>query len=106
MPTVNPVEAVKFLTPKIKSQDKVACFSLRQAPSGEKSDINRMSSKQTSLLRVDIKSPSDDASQDETSVQRSWRLNSEQFIDSIIAATKRKSMLKGTVEDRLKVKNL
>ncbi len=62
-----------------------------------------MSSKQTSLLRVDIKSPSVDVSQDETSVQRSWRLNSEQFIDSItlIAAAKRKSMLK---EKQLKLK--
>jgi hypothetical protein len=95
-PEVNHVEEVEFLTPKRKSQDKVACFSLRQAPSREKSDFNRMSSKQTSLLRIDIKSPSVDASQDETSVQRSWRLNSEQFIDSIplIAAEKRKSMLK------------
>jgi hypothetical protein len=55
-----------------------------------------MSSKQTSLLRVDIKSPSDDASQIETSEQRSCSLNSEQFIDSIplIAMAKRNSMLK------------
>jgi hypothetical protein len=109
-PEVNPVEAVEFLTPKIKSQDKVACFSLRQAPSGEKSDINRMSSKQTSLLRVDIKSPSDDASQDGTSVKCSWRLNLEQFNDFIIAAALEESMLKinqlKMVKNRLKVKNL
>jgi hypothetical protein len=59
---VNHVEAVEFLTQEIKSQDKVACCSLRQAPSREKSDFNRTSSKQTSLLTVDIKSPSNDAS--------------------------------------------
>jgi hypothetical protein len=53
-----------------------------------------MSSKQMSLFRVDIKSPSDDASQDGTSVQSSWRLNSEEFIDSIIAAAKKKSEIK------------
>jgi hypothetical protein len=109
-PAVNPVEEVEFLTPKRKSQDKVACCSLRQAPSGEKSDFNRMSSKQTSLLRVDIKSPSDDASQDGTSVQCSWRLNSEQFNDFIIAAALEKSRLKinqlKMVENRLKAKNL
>jgi hypothetical protein len=103
-------DTVEFLTPNKKSQDKVACFSLRQAPSGEKSDINRMSSKQTSLFRVDIKSPSDDASQDGTSVQSSWRLNSERFIDSIIAAAKKNSMLKHNqlimVEYRFKVKHL
>ncbi len=67
---------------------------MKQAPSGETSEINTMSSKQTSLFRVDIKSPSDDASQDGTSVQSSWRLNSEGFIDSIIAAAKRKSEMK------------
>jgi hypothetical protein len=88
---VNQAKTVEFLTPKWMSQDKVACFSLKQAPSRRKSDFNRTSTKQTSLLRVDIKSPSDDASQDGTSVQTSWRLNSEQFIDSIIAAAKRKS---------------
>jgi len=80
---VNHVEAVEFLTQEIKSQDKVACCSLRQAPSREKSDFNGMSSKQTSLFRIDIKSPSVDESQNETSVRCSWRLNSEQFIDSI-----------------------
>ncbi len=103
---VNPVEEVEFLTPNKMSQDKVACFSLKQAPSRRKSksDFNRTSTKQTSLLRVDIKSPSDDASQDETSVQCSWRLNSEQFIDSIplIAAAKRKSMLKNKQVQNLK----
>jgi hypothetical protein len=88
---------------QVEEVDKVACYSLRQAPSRRKSEMQKMSSKQTSLLRVDIKSPSVDASQDETSVQRSWRLNSEQFIDSItlIAAAKRKSMLK---EKQLKLK--
>ena len=65
---------VKTVVNQVEEIDKVACFSLRQAPSGEKSDFNRMSSKQTSLSRVDIKSPSDDASQNETSVQNSWRL--------------------------------
>jgi hypothetical protein len=87
-------KVVKFLTPNKKSQDKVACFSLRQAPSGETSEINKMSSKQTSLFRVDIKSSSDDVSQNGTSVQSSWRLNPEGFIDSIIAAAKRKSEMK------------
>jgi hypothetical protein len=65
-----------------------------------------MSSKQTSLLRVDIKSPSDDASQDGTSVQ----LDSEQLNDFTIDAALEKSMLKinqlKLVENRLKVKNL
>jgi hypothetical protein len=87
-------DTVEFLIPDRKSQDKVARFSLRQAPSGETSDITKMSSKQTSLFRVNIKSSSDDASQDGTSVQSSWRLNSEGFIDSIIAAAKRKSEMK------------
>ncbi len=53
-----------------------------------------MSSKQTSLFRVDIKSPSDDASHTGTSVQNSWRLNSEEFIDYIRAAAKRNSEMK------------
>ncbi len=91
---VNQAKTVEFLTPKWMSQDKVACFSLKQAPSRRKSEMQKMSSKQTSLFRVDIKSPSVDASQDETSVQSSWRLNSEGFIDSIIAAAKRKSEMK------------
>ncbi len=95
-PAVNHIEAVEFITPEIKSQDKVACCSLRQAPSRVKSDFNRMSSKQTSLFRINIKSPSVDASQNKTSVRRSLSLNSDQLIDSIplIAAAKRKSMLK------------
>jgi hypothetical protein len=83
---------------------------LKQAPYRGKSDFNRTSTKQTSLLRVDIKSPSDDASQNETSVQYSWRLNSEQLNDFIIAKALEKSMLKinqlKMVENRLKVKNL
>jgi hypothetical protein len=88
-------DTTKTVVNQVEVVDKVACYSLRQAPR-RKSEMQKMSSKQTSLLRVDIKSPSVDASQDETSVQRSWRLNSEQFIDSIplIAAAKRKSMLK------------
>jgi hypothetical protein len=49
------INVIQFLTPKRKSQEKVACFSLKQAPSREKSDLNRMSSQQTSLLRVDNK---------------------------------------------------
>jgi hypothetical protein len=53
-----------------------------------------MSAKQTSLLKIDIKSPSDDASQNGTSVQNRWRMNSEAFIDSIRAATKKKSEMK------------
>jgi hypothetical protein len=65
-------DTVEFLTPDRKSQDKVARFSLRQAPSGETSEILNLSSKQTSLFRVDIKSPSDDESQEGTSVQCSW----------------------------------
>jgi hypothetical protein len=101
---VNQAKTVEFLTPKWMSLDKVDCFSLKQAPSRRKSDFNKMSTKQTSLLRVDIKSPSDDASQNETSVQCSWRLNSEQFIDSIplIASAKRKSMLKNKHVQNLK----
>ena len=89
-------DTVKTTVNQAKAVDKIACFSLKQAPSGEKSDFNRMSSKQTSLSRIDIKSPSDDVSQIETSVQRSWRLNSEKYIDStpLIAAAKRNSMLK------------
>ncbi len=67
---------------------------MKQAPPEEKSDFNRMSSKQTSLFRVDIKSPSDDASQNGTSVQNSWRLNSKEFIVSIRAAANRKSEMK------------
>jgi hypothetical protein len=67
---------------------------LRQAPWREKSDFNRRSIEQMSLFRVNFKSPSVDASQDETSVQNSWRLKSEGFIDSIIAAAKRKSEMK------------
>jgi hypothetical protein len=58
---------------QVEEVDKVACFSLRQAPSEGKSDFNRMSSKQTSLLGVDIKTPSVDASQDENSSRREWR---------------------------------
>jgi hypothetical protein len=91
---VNQAKTVEFLTPKWISQDKVACFSLKQAPSRRKSEMQKMSSKQKSLLRVDIKSPSDDASQNGTSVQNSWRLNLEEFIDSIRAAAKRKSEMK------------
>jgi hypothetical protein len=91
---VNQAKTVEFLTPKWISQDKVACFSLKQAPSRRKSEMQKMSSKQKSLLRVDIKSPSDDASQNGTSVQNSWRLNLEEFIDSIRAAAKRKPEMK------------
>jgi hypothetical protein len=87
-------DTAKTAVHQVDEVEKVACFSLRQAPSEEKSDFNRMSSKQTSLLRDDIKSPSDDASQNETSVQNSWRLNSEEFINSIRAAAKRKSEMK------------
>jgi hypothetical protein len=105
IPTLAPVDTVKkesieiddtakTAVNQVKEVDKIACRSLKQAPSEEKSDLNRMSSKQTSLLREDIKSPSDDASQNETSVQNSWRLNSEEFIDSIRAAVKRKSEMK------------
>ena len=49
------IHVIQFLTPKRKSQEKVACFSLKQTPSREKSDFNIMSSQQTSLLRVDNK---------------------------------------------------
>ena len=63
-------DTVKTVVKQVEEIDKVACFSLRQAPSEEKSDFNRMSSKQTSLLRIDIKSTSVDASQDETSSRR------------------------------------
>ena len=42
------INVIQFLTPKRKSQEK-------EAPSREKSDLNRMSSQQTSLLRVDNK---------------------------------------------------
>jgi hypothetical protein len=49
------IHVIQFLTPKRKSLEKVTCFSLKQAPSEEKSDFNRMSSQQTSLLRVDNK---------------------------------------------------
>ncbi len=56
-------DTVKTAVNQAKAVDKIACFSLKQAPSGEKSDFNRMSSKQTSLSRIDIKSPSDDVSQ-------------------------------------------
>jgi hypothetical protein len=87
-------DTVKTAVNQVETVNKVACCSLKQAPSEEKSDFNRMTSQQTSLFRVDIKSPSDDASQDETSVQCSWRLNSEQFINSINAAAKRKSEMK------------
>jgi hypothetical protein len=87
-------ETVKTEVNQVETVDKVACLSLRQTPSEEKSDLNRMSSKQTSLFRVDIKSPSDDASHTGTSVQNSWRLNSEEFIDSIRAAAKRNSEMK------------
>ena len=66
-------DMVKTVVNQVEEIDKVACFSLRQAPSEGKSDFNRMSSKQTSLLRIDIKSPSVDASQDETSSRREWR---------------------------------
>jgi len=66
-------DTVKTVVNQVEEVDKVACFSLRQAPSEEKSDFNRMSSKQTSLLRIDIKSPSVDASQDENSSRREWR---------------------------------
>ena len=66
-------DMVKTVVNQVKEIDKVACFSLRQAPSEGKSDFNKMSSKQTSLLRIDIKSPSVDASQDENSSRREWR---------------------------------
>jgi hypothetical protein len=103
-------DTVKTAVNQVETVDKVACFSLKQAPSRRKSDFNRTSTKQTSLLRVDIKSPSDDASQDETSVQCSWRLNSEQLNDFIIAEALKKSRLKinqlKMVENSLKVKNL
>jgi hypothetical protein len=92
--TVNHAKEIEFLTPKRKRQDKVACFSLKQAPYRRKSEMQKMSSKQTSLLRVDIKTPSDDASQNGTSVQNSWRINLEEFIDSIRAAKKGKSEMK------------
>ncbi len=49
------IHVIQFLTPKRKSLDKVARCSLKQAPSEEKSDFTRMSSQQTSLLRVDNK---------------------------------------------------
>ena len=39
------------------------CLVFGRAPSREKSDFKRKSSKLTSLFKVDIKSPSDDASQ-------------------------------------------
>ena len=87
-------DTAKTAVHQVEEVEKVACFSLRQTPSEDKSDLNRMSYKQTSLLRIDIKSRSVDASQDETSVQNSWRLNSEEFIDSIRAAVKRKSEMK------------
>ncbi len=100
------IHVIQFLTPKRKSLDKVTCFSLKQAPSRKKSEMQKMSSKQTSLLRVDIKSPSDDASQDGTSLQ----LNSKLLSDFIIDTALEKSMLKinqlKMVENRLKVKNL
>ena len=66
-------DTVKTVVNQVEEVDKVACFSLRQAPSEEKSDFNKMSSNQTSLLRIDIKSPSVDASQDENSSRREWR---------------------------------
>ena len=86
-------DTVKTAVNQVETVDKVACLSLRQTPSEEKSDLNRMSYKQTSLSRIDIKSPTDDVSQIETSVQRSWRLNSEKYIDStpLIAAAKNKN---------------
>jgi hypothetical protein len=65
-------DTVKTVVKRVEEVDKVACFFLRQAPSEEKSDFNKMSSKQTSLLRIDIKSPSVDASQDENSSRREW----------------------------------
>jgi hypothetical protein len=82
---------IKTAVNQVETVDKVTCFSLRQATSEEKSDFNR-----TSLLEINIKSPSEEASQDGTSVQSSWRLNSEGFIDSIplIAAAKKKSEMK------------
>jgi hypothetical protein len=81
-------DTAKTAVHHVEEVEKVACFSLRQAPSEGKSDLKRMSYKQTSLLRKDIKS------QDETSVHNSWRLNLEEFIDSIRAAAKRKSEMK------------
>ena len=48
-------DMVKTVVNQVEEIDKVACFSLKQAPSEEKSDFNRMSSQQTSLLRVDNK---------------------------------------------------
>jgi hypothetical protein len=72
--SINIDDTVKTVVNQVEEVDKVACFSLIQAPSEEKSDFKRMSSKQTSLLRIDIKSPSVDASQDETSVQSRWRI--------------------------------
>jgi hypothetical protein len=85
---------VKTAVNQVETVDKVACFPLKQAPSRRKSDFKKTSSKLTSLFRVNIKSPSDDASQKGTLVQNSWRLNSEEFIDSIRAAAKPKSEMK------------
>jgi hypothetical protein len=48
-------DKVKTAVNQVETVDKVVCCSLKQAPSEEKSDFNRMSSQQTSLLRVDNK---------------------------------------------------
>ena len=50
-------DTVKTVVNQVEEVDKVACFSLRQAPSEGKSDFNKMPSKQTSLLRIDINPP-------------------------------------------------
>ena len=44
-------DTVKTTVNQAKAVDKIACFSLKQAPSGEKSDFNRMSFKQTSFTK-------------------------------------------------------
>jgi hypothetical protein len=48
-------DTVKTAVNQVETVDKVACLSLKQAPSQEKSDFNIMSSQQTSLLRVNNK---------------------------------------------------
>jgi hypothetical protein len=48
-------DTIKIVVNQVEAVDKVARCSLKQAPSEEKSDFNRMSSQQTSLLRVNNK---------------------------------------------------
>ena len=97
-------DTVKTVVNQVEEIDKVACFSLRQAPSEGKSDFNGMSSKQTSLLRIDIKSPSVDASQDETKRKREDDTPSIQVPLPVVRKTKpieivaiRKSLRKSDV---------